>query len=202
MSAALLAAQAAAQVTAQAGQQAPQPAQPAQPAQAAQRAQAPQPAQPGHAAQPMMPGFPELPMPPVPPVPPDPPTPLPPGFEAISTQPPFTGFGPPPALVGGVALMFFLTVIIVAVGIPLVRALSRKWERQATSPGVPPEVERRLERIEQAVEAIAVEVERVGEGQRFTNHIVAELRGLPSGGAATAERALLDRAAAPRDRVR
>ncbi|MFL5583081.1 MAG: hypothetical protein ACJ8AO_22155 [Gemmatimonadaceae bacterium] len=186
MSAALLAAPAAAQ----AGQQAPQPAQPAQ---SAQPAQAPQPAQP------MMPVFPEL---PVPPVPPDPPTPLPPGFEAISTQPPFTGFGPPPALVGGVALMFFLTVIIVAVGIPLVRALSRKWERQATSPGVPPEVERRLERIEQAVEAIAVEVERVGEGQRFTNQIVAELRGLPSGAAAAAERALLDRAAAPRDRVR
>ena len=37
-----------------------------------------------------------------------------------------------------------------------------------------PELEQRMERIERAVEAIAVEVERVGEGQRFVTKLLAE----------------------------
>jgi hypothetical protein len=43
----------------------------------------------------------------------------------------------------------------------------------------------RLERIEQAVDAIAVEVERISEGQRFTTKLLSEGRGnaLPSGAA-------------------
>ncbi len=35
-------------------------------------------------------------------------------------------------------------------------------------------VEERLARIEQAVESIAIEVERVSEGQRFTTRLLAE----------------------------
>ncbi|MDB4898384.1 MAG: hypothetical protein JWN53_192 [Gemmatimonadetes bacterium] len=35
-------------------------------------------------------------------------------------------------------------------------------------------IEQRLERIEQAVDAIAVEMERVSEGQRFTTKLLAE----------------------------
>jgi hypothetical protein len=35
-------------------------------------------------------------------------------------------------------------------------------------------LEDRMERIERAVEAIAVEVERVGEGQRFVTKLLAE----------------------------
>lgn len=35
-------------------------------------------------------------------------------------------------------------------------------------------IEARLERLENAVESIAVEVERVGEGQRFTTRLLAE----------------------------
>jgi hypothetical protein len=36
------------------------------------------------------------------------------------------------------------------------------------------ELEGRLERIEQAVDAIAVEMERIGEGQRFVTKLLAE----------------------------
>ncbi len=39
---------------------------------------------------------------------------------------------------------------------------------------VPPGVDRRLERIEQAVDAIAVEVERLSEGQRFATRLLSE----------------------------
>jgi hypothetical protein len=40
--------------------------------------------------------------------------------------------------------------------------------------GTSPDIEARLARIEQAVDAIAVEVERVSEGQRFTTKLLAE----------------------------
>lgn len=39
---------------------------------------------------------------------------------------------------------------------------------------VPAGVDRRLERIEQAVDAIAVEVERLAEGQRFATRLLSE----------------------------
>jgi len=37
-----------------------------------------------------------------------------------------------------------------------------------------PEVLARLERMEQAIDSIAVEVERISEGQRFTTKLLAE----------------------------
>ena len=40
--------------------------------------------------------------------------------------------------------------------------------------GQSPEIEQRLARVEDAVNAIAVEMERVGEGQRFLTKILAE----------------------------
>ena len=36
------------------------------------------------------------------------------------------------------------------------------------------EIEARLERIEQAVDAVALEMERIGEGQRFVTKLLAE----------------------------
>lgn len=59
--------------------------------------------------------------------------------------------------------------------LPLVIAYARRlWRRGAVvvTP-VPPEVTERLSRIEQAVDAIAVEVERVGEGQRYVTQLVS-----------------------------
>jgi hypothetical protein len=47
--------------------------------------------------------------------------------------------------------------------------------------GADPRVEDRLERIEQAVDAIAVEVERMSESQRFTARLLSER--LPDSGA-------------------
>ncbi|MBI2409310.1 MAG: hypothetical protein HYV19_13520 [Gemmatimonadetes bacterium] len=58
---------------------------------------------------------------------------------------------------------------------PLARALARRLEAGAR--GAPPGllgVEERLDRIERSVESIAVEVERVSEGQRFVTKLLAE----------------------------
>lgn len=68
------------------------------------------------------------------------------------------------------------TAIILAIGIPLARAYSRRVDADARNPRVPPEVASRLERMEQALEAVAIEVERISEGQRFTTKLLSEAR--------------------------
>ena len=66
------------------------------------------------------------------------------------------------------------TAIILAIGLPLVRAYSRKVDAQAKFPSIPLEVANRLERMEHAIEAVAIEVERISEGQRFTTRLLSE----------------------------
>lgn len=75
-----------------------------------------------------------------------------------------------------VAVMFgaFVTAIIFAIGIPLAKAYSRKIDAESKNPRVPSEVADRLERIERAVDAMAVEIERISEGQRFTTRLLSE----------------------------
>src|SRR5437762_967424 len=59
----------------------------------------------------------------------------------------------------------FATACILAIGVPLARAYARKMDTDAKNPRVPTEVTNRLERIEQSIEAVAIEVERISEGQ-------------------------------------
>ena len=54
--------------------------------------------------------------------------------------------------------------------IALARMRMKAQQRNQMSPNV----EHRLERIEQAVDAIAVEVERMAESQRFTTRLLSE----------------------------
>ena len=75
-----------------------------------------------------------------------------------------------------VPLGAFATAIICAIGIPLSRAYSRKMDADSRNPRIPTEVAGRLERIEQALEAVAIEVERISEGQRFTTKLLSEGR--------------------------
>ena len=74
-------------------------------------------------------------------------------------------------------------VIVPAIfGIPAAVLLARMWfrhkEKMASLGGTSPEhaqrIEARLERVEQAIDAIAFEVERIGEGQRFITKVFAE----------------------------
>ena len=58
---------------------------------------------------------------------------------------------------------------------PLARALAKRMEGSGNpSPALPRDVSDRLDRIEHAVEAVAVEVERIAEGQRFVTKVMAE----------------------------
>jgi hypothetical protein len=73
-----------------------------------------------------------------------------------------------------VPLGFFAMVAVIVVGSPLARAFARKMSNQAIPPAVPAELQQRLEHMEQAIDSIAVEVERISEGQRFTTKLLAE----------------------------
>lgn len=76
-----------------------------------------------------------------------------------------------------VPLGAFLCAIILAIGVPLARAYSRRMDSETRNPRLPTEVTDRLERMEHALDSIAVEVERITEGQRFTTKLLSEGRG-------------------------
>ena len=69
---------------------------------------------------------------------------------------------------------------IVLLGFPLVITLARNLWKRGTRKAVvaqqqlTPAVEQRLERVEQGVDAIAIEIERISEGQRFVTKLLSE----------------------------
>ena len=73
-----------------------------------------------------------------------------------------------------------LTAIIsIFVAFPLVIALARVIWKRTSEPSRPRALEsdqvmRRLEQLQQTVEAMAIEVERISEGQRFVTKIMSE----------------------------
>jgi hypothetical protein len=63
------------------------------------------------------------------------------------------------------------------VGFPIAIAFARNLWRRASRQAAPapsPESGQRMERLEQAVDAIAIEVERISEGQRFMTRLLTE----------------------------
>lgn len=82
--------------------------------------------------------------------------------------------GIPPEAVD-ISIAFFFTVAAIIILLPLARAIARKMDRRSVQQ-VPPEVSAQLEHLNQAVDAIALEVERISEGQRFTTRLLTEQR--------------------------
>jgi hypothetical protein len=92
---------------------------------------------------------------------------------AVVEPPPIVRDGPPEdAYIVGTIFMFI-------VFLPLSIAFARRiWRRSAAVvTSFPREIADRLSRMEQAVEATAVEVERIGEGQRFLTKLFTEGEG-------------------------
>ena len=73
-----------------------------------------------------------------------------------------------------VPIAFFVTAIVISIGIPLVRGIVRRWDRKGIQPVLPADTGARLERIEQAIDAMSVEVERIAEGQRFVTRLMTD----------------------------
>jgi hypothetical protein len=68
-----------------------------------------------------------------------------------------------------VAAIVFGTVSSTVITLARMKMKAAEQNRMAD-----PDVQHRLERIEQAVDAIAVEVERMAESQRFTTRLLSE----------------------------
>jgi uncharacterized membrane protein len=61
-------------------------------------------------------------------------------------------------------------VLLLVFGLAWIRARNRRFE----GPRAPVAIDQRLERMEQAIESVAVEVERISEAHRFTAKLLAE----------------------------
>lgn len=67
---------------------------------------------------------------------------------------------------------FFSTVIIVTLGFPLVRVYAKRKEQEPQV--LTSAMTDRLARMESAIDAMAIEIERISEGQRFVTKLLAE----------------------------
>lgn len=102
---------------------------------------------------------------------------------AIVEPPRIIQEGPPPEayVLGGM----FMVIVLLPISIAFAR---RIWRRSAaTVTAFPREMMDRLLRMEQSIEATAVEVERIGEGQRFLTRLFTEGEGGRTIGAGAAQ---------------
>jgi hypothetical protein len=71
-----------------------------------------------------------------------------------------------------------MTVLLIIVGIAIARRIRRRKgggdDRRTVV------YDERMERLEQAVDAIALEIERVGEAQRYQTRVLAEANLMPA----------------------
>ncbi|HMF99948.1 MAG TPA: hypothetical protein VK560_01740 [Gemmatimonadaceae bacterium] len=103
------------------------------------------------------------------------------GMLATTVSPPvFAGLGRK-----DVMTLSILSIILIA--FPLAFGFARALWKRAGRPGPPPavftETAQRLERLEASVDAIAIEIERISEGQRFVTKLLSEKQPAPMLGA-------------------
>jgi hypothetical protein len=89
-------------------------------------------------------------------------------------------------LSGGQSLALSIVFTVFVLG-PLAVGFARTLFKRASRPALPPavfnEAAQRLERVEAAVETIALEIERISEGQRFVTKLLSESQPAPQLGA-------------------
>lgn len=88
---------------------------------------------------------------------------------------------PLPSRAGDSEAWVAVPVLLILFGLfPIVLAKTRRiWKGASDAPRVNPADNARLERMEQAIEAIAIEVERVSEGQRFVTKLLSDNSRIP-----------------------
>jgi hypothetical protein len=74
-----------------------------------------------------------------------------------------------------ISIAFFVMLAVIIIGLPLMRAIARRIDRGAPQPvQFPNELKEQINHLTQSVDAIAIEVERISEGQRFTTKMLAD----------------------------
>jgi hypothetical protein len=65
-------------------------------------------------------------------------------------------------------------IVLIVLGLPVIRLITRWLEPKPVPPRELSAINGRLERIETAVDSIALEVERISEAQRFSARLQSE----------------------------
>jgi hypothetical protein len=101
----------------------------------------------------------------------------------------FAGAGSPAVFAGlgsGQVVAISIVAIIFVLG-PLAIGFARTLWRRPSQPALPPaaltETAQRMEKLEGAVDSIAIEIERISEGQRFVTKLLSEGHRAPALGA-------------------
>jgi len=90
-------------------------------------------------------------------------------FSTLGIAPGGPAEGDGPYVVGGMAILS--TAVVLIVGLVLFHRRRRHVPHQPVRDA---EMTQRLSRMEAAIETVAVEVERISEGQRFTTRLLSE----------------------------
>jgi hypothetical protein len=90
--------------------------------------------------------------------------------------------------VGGTSAVAVMAVILIVLG--------RRWRRRAPkqSRQLDADATQRLQRLEQGMDAIAIEIERVSEGQRFVTRLLSESHAAEQSAGRAGQPAVIDRA--------
>lgn len=99
--------------------------------------------------------------------------------ELIAGTEPVRPQGPGGDFEEGIALGGFSVFLVLSIAYFFQR---RRWKRRGTAPAqaqLAGESAQRLERLENGMEAIAIEIERVSEGQRFVTRLLSESQRTP-----------------------
>lgn len=92
-----------------------------------------------------------------------PPPPAPPGtMDAMPPQ------------VFDIVIFFFITMAVIIIGLPIARALGRRLDRKPYKQALDPGVTAQLQRIENTVESMSIEIERISEAQRYMARLQTE----------------------------
>lgn len=88
--------------------------------------------------------------------------------------------GPPeePFILGGI----FIVVVLFPISVAYARRIWRRGAAAVTA--LPADLAERLSSLDQAIESIAIEVERIGEGQRFVTRVMTDNAGRAVGAGA------------------
>jgi hypothetical protein len=94
-----------------------------------------------------------------------------PGVATVPPRSPIQRSGRFSDVVTGMSLL-----LLIVVAVPISMAWARRvWRGQPAAPAMPmDQSSARFDRLEQSVDAIAIEVERIAEGQRFMTKIMVE----------------------------
>lgn len=105
--------------------------------------------------------------------------------EAVVVQPPpYRQESPIPPEVIPIVQTVFGSLIAIILGYPIIRFVTRMLEKRADRSMVRgADVTRQIQQLQQSLDAMAIEIERIGEAQRFQSKLIAERErsALPSG---------------------